>query len=150
MNTRIAGLALAGICLLSMNLLAADIMPVDAKTPLFRIFAAGPGKAADTQHINFDNKRPLLVIRGVSDVRLDRERKGVLITLTREDARKFAQLTREYKQGMLLLEGEGRLLEALQISSPIENGVIEFKYPDDAEVATYVRKRFRLAEFKQR
>jgi hypothetical protein len=36
----------------------------------------------------------------------------------------------------------------VQITAPITDGVIGFKYPDQADVAEYLRRRFRIAEFK--
>jgi hypothetical protein len=129
----------------------ADIMPADTSRPLFRIFASIPmkpaGSASRTQ-LTFDDKHPLLVVRSVSDLRLARDQKGVLITLTPADTKKFAEITRKYSQGLLLLEANGRMLEALDITAPIVNGIIGFKHPEEAEVAEYLRRRFRIAEFK--
>ena len=96
----------------------------------------------------FDNKRPLLVVHSVSDLRLARDNKSVLITLTRADAKKFAEMTQKYNQGLLLFEAEGRVLEAMQITTPVVDGVLGFKYPDQAAVAEYLRRRFRIGEFR--
>jgi len=130
---------------------AADISPADTNTPLFRIFAPIPMKrvtsAIGTQ-LTFDNKRPLLVVHSVSDLRLARDNKSVLITLTRADAKKFAEMTQKYNQGLLLFEAEGRVLEAMQITTPVVDGVLGFKYPDQAAVAEYLRRRFRIGEFR--
>jgi hypothetical protein len=60
----------------------ADIMPADTSRLLFRIFAPIPMKPAGSatrNQLTFDDKRPLLVVRSVSDVRLARDQKGVLI-----------------------------------------------------------------------
>lgn len=126
---------------------AADIAPADPATPVFRIFAPVPMKG-DQSQLTFDEAQPLLVIRGVRDLRLANDRKGVQITLNAQDARTFAILTRKYRGNVLLLESKGRVLEALQITAPVDNGLISFKYPDDAAVAEYLRKRFRIGEFK--
>jgi hypothetical protein len=129
----------------------ADIMPADTSRPLFRIFAPIPMKPAGSatrNQLTFDDKHPLLVVRSVSDVRLARDQKGVLITLTPADTKKFAEITRKNYQGLLLLEANGRMLEALHITAPIVNGMIGFKHPEEAEVAEYLRRRFRIAEFK--
>ena len=129
----------------------ADIMPADTSRPLFRIFAPIPMKLAGSatrNQLTFDDKHPLLVVRSVSDVRLARDQKGVLITLTPADTKKFAEITRKNYQGLLLLEANGRMLEALYITAPIVNGMIGFKHPEEAEVAEYLRRRFRIAEFK--
>ena len=85
----------------------ADVTPADTSTPLFRIFAPIPMKPADSAvpvQFTFDAKHPLLVIRSVSDLRLARDQRGVLITLTSADTKKFAEITRKYDQGLLLLE----------------------------------------------
>lgn len=91
----------------------ADIMPADTSRPLFRIFASIPmkpaGSATRTQ-LTFDDKHPLLVVRSVSDLRLARDQKGVLITLTPTDTKKFAEITRKNYQSLLLLEANGRML----------------------------------------
>ncbi len=138
--------------LLASSAFAAEIKPVDAGTPLFRIFQALPGKAAQDNtkgpEVTLDDKHPLLVVWSVRDVRLASDRKGVLLTLIEKDRKIFAALTHKYNQGLLLLEGQGNILEAFQITEPLENGVLEFRYPDDAAVAQYLRRRFKLAEFR--
>jgi hypothetical protein len=126
---------------------ATDIRPTDPGTPVFRIFAPTPMKG-DQSRLSFDNAHPLLIVSAVRDLRLADDRKGVQITLNDDDARAFAVLTRKYRGSDLLLESNGRVLEALQITAPCVNGVISFKYPDDAVVADYLRKRFRIGEFK--
>ncbi len=125
---------------------APDIRPADPG-PVFRIFTPIPMKG-DQSRLTFDNAHPLLVVSAVRDLRLADDRKGVQITLNDNDARGFAVLTRKYKGNVLLLESNGRVLEALQITAPSVNGVITFKYPEDAVVADYLRKRFRIGEFK--
>jgi hypothetical protein len=126
---------------------APDIRPADPGTPVFRIFAPTPMKG-DQSRLTFDNAHPLLAVSAVRDLRLADDRKGVQITLNPDDARAFAILTRKYKGSVLLLESNGRVLEALQITAPSVNGVMTFKYPEDAAVAEYLRKRFRIGEFK--
>jgi hypothetical protein len=131
--------------------MGAEIKPADSSTPLFRIFAPVPMKPANSAAptgFTFDAERPLLVVRSVSDLRLARDRKGVVIVLVPGDAQKFAAITRKYNQGLLLLEAQGRVLQVVQITAPITDGVIGFKYPDQADVAEYLRRRFRIAEFK--
>src|SRR6266481_990560 len=77
----------------------ADVTPADTTAPLFRIFASIPMKPADSAvrtQLTFDAKHPLLVVRSVSDLRLARDQKGVLITLTSADSKKFAEISRKY------------------------------------------------------
>jgi hypothetical protein len=126
---------------------AADIRPFDPGTPVFRIFLPTPMKG-DQSRLTFDNAHPLLVVSAVQDLRLADDRKSVQITLNADDARAFAILTRKHRGGDLLLESKGQVLEALHITAPSTNGVLSFKYPDDAVVADYLRKRFRIGEFK--
>jgi hypothetical protein len=64
------------------------------------------------------------------------------------DAQKFAAITRKYTQGLLLLETENRDLDAIYVTAPITDGVLGFKYSDEAAVAEYLRRRFRVGEFK--
>jgi hypothetical protein len=85
-----------------------------------------------------------MVVSTVSNLQLSNDRKAVRLTLTGPDARKFADITRKHGQELLVIEANGRVLEAMQVSSPVTNGVLEFTYPDDATVADYLRKRFRL------
>jgi hypothetical protein len=140
------------VCLiLSAAAHGADVTPADTTAPLFRIFAAIPMKPADSAvrtQLTFEAKHPLLVVRSVSDLGLARDQKGVLITVTSADAKKFAEITRKYNQGLLLLETNGRVLEAMDITAPVVDGIIGFKYPEQAAVAEYLRRRFRVGEFK--
>jgi hypothetical protein len=46
------------------------------------------------------------------------------------------------------LEGQGRIFEAMQITAPLEDGILGFKYSDQPALAEYLRRRFRIAEFK--
>jgi hypothetical protein len=84
------------------------------------------------------------VISSVADVRLSTDGKAVRIVLTSSDAKKFADITRKYNQDLLLLEGNGKILEAMRVSSPVQKGVLEFSRPDDDAVVDYLRQRFRL------
>src|SRR5205085_3825194 len=112
----------------------------DAGTPVFRIYGSG---AAGPQ-INIAGKQPLLVITTPANVQLSTDRKAVRLTLNPSDARRFAEITRKHRNEMLVLEANGRVLEAMQVAAPVTNGTIDFTYPDDAAVADYLRKRFRL------
>jgi hypothetical protein len=144
-------LSLLAVAVIAAAAAAADIKPAGSSTPLFRIFASIPMKAADSAHstqLTFDDKHPLLVLRSVSNLQLARDDKSVLITLTPADAKKFADITRKYNQGLLLLEGDGRVLEAMHVTAPIVTGIIGFKHPEEGVVAEYLRRRFRIGEFK--
>src|SRR5882724_5112132 len=124
----------------------AEIRPADARKPLFRILKFQSLRGGDHPQGTIDDK-PLLVVWAVSDLRLASDDKGVLITLTPKDTKTFAAISRKY--GYLVLDaGEGRPIEVMHITAPIIDGIIGFKHPDEAAAAEYLRRRFRLAEFK--
>lgn len=153
MGMKAAFLAIAALAAtFPSHLIAADIKPADSATPLFRIFQALPRKGAQENihgpQVTLDDKRPLLVVWSVRDVRLAPDHKGVLLTLTEKDRKIFGALTHKYNQGLLLLESQGNILEAIHVTEPLENGMLEFRYPDDAAMAQYLRRRFKLAEFR--
>jgi len=137
---------LAAICILvfSCTSLFADLKPRDGAAPLFQIFAASSGGGGGAPRIDISGKQPLMVVSAVSNAQLSNDRKAVRVILTRSDARRFADITRRHGKDLLILEGNGKVLEAMRISSPVTDGVLEFTYPDDAAVADYLRKRFRL------
>ena len=126
----------------------ADIKPADTRTPVFRIYQAYPNptqqRLTPGPQVTFDARMPLLVVWSVRDVKLAPDHKGVVLTLNDKDRATFAALSRTYRNGLLLLEGQGTILTGLQIGQPLNNGVLEFKYPDDANVADYLRRRFKL------
>ena len=130
---------------------AAELKPTNPGMPLFRIFAPVPVKAqtnSQPDQLTFDDKHPLLVVRSVTDVVLGRDNKSVAIRLNPANAKKFAEITTEYKGRLLLFETNGQVLAALQITAPNVNGLIGFKHPEEGTIAQYLRRRFRLAEFK--
>ncbi len=139
------------LLLAASSVFASDLKPTDPGTPLFRIFQSLPRGVEQKRgppQITFDPKRPLLVVWSVQDLKLGPDRKSVLLVLTEKDRKSFAELSHKYNQSLLLLEAQGNILEAIQIRQPLENGAIEFKYPDDAPVAQYLRRRFKLGEFR--
>jgi len=129
---------------------AADIKPADTSKPLFRIlkFKTLHDAVREGDHAKgeVDDEHPMLVVWKIRDVQLARDNKGVLITLTPEDTKKFAAVTRRY--GYLVFEGDDRPIEVLHITAPIIDGIIGFKHPQEAAVAEYLRRRLRIGEFK--
>src|SRR6266513_2851485 len=122
----------------------ADLKPRDGAAPVFQIFATGSGGGGGSPRIDISGKQPLMVVASVTNVQLSNDRKAVRVTLTRSDARRFADITRKHGKELLILEANGKVLEAMRVTSPVTDGVMEFTYPDDAAVADYLRKRFRL------
>jgi hypothetical protein len=127
---------------------AAEIKPADSTKPLFQILHFQKIEAGAQRPVGTVDDQPLLVIWSVSDLLLAPDRKGVLITLTPKDTKAFAGITRRYNGGLVLLEGNGSALQVMHITAPITDGVIGFKNPDERAVAEYLRRRFRIAEFK--
>jgi hypothetical protein len=141
---------LVGLIGVVTSAVGADIKPVDTSKPLFRILkfktlhdAAREGENAKGE---VDDEHPMLVVWRLRDVHLARDNKGVLMTLTPEDTKKFAMITSKY--GYLVFEGGDRPLEVLHITAPITDGIIGFKHPQEAAVAEYLRRRLRIGEFK--
>jgi hypothetical protein len=136
--------------LLASSGVAADIKPADSRTPVFRIYQAFPNptqrRLTPGPQVTFDARMPLLVVWSVRDVKLARDHKGVVLTLNDKDRATFAALSRSYSNGLLLVEGQGTILIGLHIGQPVDNGVLEFKYPEDATVADYLRRRFKIGE----
>jgi hypothetical protein len=130
---------------------AADVKPVDSSKPLFRILKFktlhDALRKGDEAKGEVDDKHPLLVVWKLRDVQLATDRKGVLATLTPEDTKTFAAVTRQFRY-LLFDTGEPRSMEVLRITVPVTDGVIGFKHPEDAAQAEYLRHRFRLGEFK--
>ena len=138
-------LLIPAICCLTIGVgKAADVKPADGGGPIFQIFAASSSSADGSPKIDIGKKKPLLIVSSAADVRLSKDRKALRFTFTAPDARRFADLTRKYANEFLILQGNGKILEAMQVSSPVTNGILEFTYPDDAAVADYLKKRFRL------
>jgi hypothetical protein len=132
------------------SIFAAEVRPVDPSTPVFRIYLAF--KAENQQptrpgpQVTFDSKRPLLVVWSARNVQLTQGGKGVAFALTDKDTKTFAAFSRKYVHGLLLVEGQGSVLTAMQITEPLDTGILEFKEPDDAVVTKYLRRRFKLGE----
>jgi hypothetical protein len=122
---------------------AADLKP-DGNAPVFRIFASDSGAGDSKSPINIAGKQPLLIVSRVANVQVSTDPKAVRVTLTGADARRFADITRKHPNGLLVLESDGKVMEAMQVGGTVTNGVLEFTYPDDATVADYLKKRFRL------
>ena len=90
----------------------------------------------------------MLVVSTVSDLVLAKDGKGVLIRLNAKDTRAFAELTGKFQGKVLFIVCTDKIIEGMRIIAPIEDGYLGFKHPDSAPVAEYLRKRFRIGEFK--
>ncbi|HEY4282733.1 MAG TPA: hypothetical protein VGM62_06665 [Chthoniobacterales bacterium] len=144
MRPLICLIVVVGCSVILVDRATAASKPADGGAPIFRIFASGSVKGGTSSPINISNKFPLMVVSTGAKVQLSQDRKAVRVVLTPSDARKFADITRRHVHEILILEANGRVLEAMQVTSPVTNGTLEFSYPDDAAVVDYLRKRFHL------
>jgi hypothetical protein len=131
-------------CTFFVTVAYADLKPADGGAPVFQVFAANAGGGGGSPRVDISGKPPLMVVSTVSNVQLSKDRKAVRLTMNRSDAHRFAEITRKHAKDLLILESNGKVLEAMRVSSPVTDGVLEFEYPGDAAVADYLRKRFRL------
>lgn len=131
-------------CIVSFSqLVAADLKPA-GNGPVFQIFTTDLSSGSGAPKIDISGKQPVMIVTTAADVRLSKDHKAVRFTFTGSEARRFADLTRKHRNEFLVLQGNGKILEAMQVSSPVTNGILEFTYPDDAAVADYLKRRFRL------
>jgi hypothetical protein len=134
------------VTLLTASIVRAEVKPADSRGPLFRIYLAisapNQQRLVGGPQITFDSKRPLLVIFAARDVRATRG--GVVFTMTDNDAKAFAAISRKYLNGLLVVEGQGSVLTVLHLTEPLDNGVLEFSGTGDAAVVRYLRARFHL------
>ena len=119
----------------------------DLTKPLLQIFASRQSGSQNPGKLIFDGRKPLLSVYTVHDLILFRDKKGVMLGLNNEDRKAFAALTRKYNGKTLILQTGDKSITALHILAPMMDGYIGFKYPVEAKVAEYLRRRFHLAEF---
>jgi hypothetical protein len=123
---------------------AREIRPMDGNAPIFRVFASDSSAGSNSAPINISGKEPLLVISSVANVQVSNDHKAVRVTLTGPDATRFANITRKHANELLVLEANGKVLEAMRVGGTVPNGVLEFSQPDDSAVVDYLKRRFRL------
>ena len=124
-----------------------ELKPADSQDAIFQVFEGIP-KESDKPSFAIDFKNPLLVVSSLSDLVLAQDGKGVLIRLNERDTKIFAELTRKFQGRVLFVQCTETLIEGMRITAPIEDGYIEWKHPRSAEVAEYLRRRYRIGEFK--
>src|SRR5438034_9206853 len=124
-----------------------DIKPVDSSAPVLQYFvpvqmAPRPGHE-DAPNFTFDQRKPLLTITSVRQLIPNRDGKGVTIVLNEKDKQRYAELTRQFKGRLLICVAADNVISIGMITSPTENGMIEFS---DARftgnIAKYLRRRF--------
>jgi hypothetical protein len=124
-----------------------DLKPVDSNAPVLQYFAPiqiapRPGHE-DAPNFTFDQRKPLLTITSVRQLFVHRDGKGVTILLNEKDRKRYAELTRQFKGRQLLCVAAADVITVGTVTSPTENGMIEFSDADDTgNIAKYLRRRF--------
>ena len=123
------------------------VRPVDSNAPVLQYFASvqiapRPGHT-DAPNFTFDKQKPLLTITSVRQLFVHRNGRGITIALNENDKRRYAELTRRFKGRLLICVAADNVISIGVITSPTENGLIEFS---DARftgnIAKYLRRRF--------
>lgn len=124
-----------------------DLKPSDSSAPILQYFApvqiAPRAGHSDAPNFTFDAGKPLITITSVRQLIPHRDGKGVTIILNEKDKQRYAELTRRFKGRLLICVAAADVISIEQITSPAENGIIEFS---DARytghIAKYLRRRF--------
>ena len=125
----------------------ADLMPSDSSAPVLEYFAPvqippRPGYE-DAPNLTFDRRKPLLRITSVRQLFVHRYGRGVTILLNDKDKRRYAELTRQFKGRQLICVAAPEIISVGIVTSPTENGMIEFSDAGDTgQIAKYLRRRF--------
>ena len=129
----------------------ADLKPTDSSAPVLQYFApvqiAPTVGHTDAPNFTFDQRKPLLTITSVRQVIPHRDGKGVTIVLNEKDKQRYAELTRRFKSRLLICVAAADVISIEHITSPAENGMIEFSDAHyTGQIAKYLRRHFSLPE----
>ena len=124
-----------------------DLKPTDSSAPVLQYFEpvqiAPKAGHTDAPNFTFDGGKPLLTITSVRQVIPHRDGKGVTIALNDKDKKRYAELTRRFKSRLLICVAAADVISIEQITSPAENGMIEFSDTQyTGHIAKYLRHRF--------
>ena len=124
-----------------------DLKPSDSSAPILQYFAPvqiapRPGHE-DAPNLTFDQRKPLFTITSVRQLFVHRDVKGVTILLNEKDRKRYAELTRQFKGRQLICVAAVDVISVGTVTSPTENGMIEFSDArDTGYIAKYLRRRF--------
>ncbi|MGA3117844.1 MAG: hypothetical protein ABSF90_25845 [Syntrophobacteraceae bacterium] len=124
-----------------------ELKPIDSDIPLFEVFEGIP-RNANKPSFTIEFSKPLLVVSTLADLQLEEDGKGVVLRLNPKDTFTFTKLTTKYKGRILFWKGANNEMEGMRIIEPVEDGYIRFTHQRSAAMAEYLRKRFRIGEFK--
>jgi hypothetical protein len=124
-----------------------DLRPADSSAPILQYFAPiqiapRPGHE-DAPNLTFDQRKPLLTITSVRQFSVHRDGRGVTILLNENDRQRYAELTRQFQGRQLICVAAADVISVGIVTSPTENGMIEFSDAlDTGHIAKYLRRRF--------
>jgi hypothetical protein len=124
-----------------------DLKPSDSSAPILQYFAPvqiapRPGHE-DAPNFTFNQRKPLFTITSVRQLIPSRDGSGVTIVLNGKDKQRYAELTREFKGRLLICVAASDVMSVGLVTSPTENGMIEFSEAHDTgHIAKYLRRRF--------
>ncbi|PYK27838.1 MAG: hypothetical protein DME52_02920 [Verrucomicrobia bacterium] len=124
-----------------------DLKPSDSSAPILQYFAPvqiapRPGHE-DAPNLTFDQRKPLLTITSIRQLFVNRDGKGVTILLNEKDRKHYAEMTRQFKGRQLICVAAADVISVGTVTSPTENGMIEFSDArDTGHIAKYLRRRF--------
>jgi hypothetical protein len=124
-----------------------DLKPSDSSAPILQYFApvqiAPRAGHEDAPNFTFDQRKPLLTITSVRQLIPNRDERGVTIVLNEKDKKRYAELTRQFKGRLLICVAAADVISLGTVTSPTENGMIEFTDArDTGHIAKYLRRRF--------
>src|SRR5438105_13988436 len=122
----------------------ADIKPVDSEGPILKYFEAIQTQSkSKTSLPNFkvNEKKPLLTINSLRDL-IVRPDGTVIAVLNETDKKTFARLTHQLNGGLVVCTGTRNFM-AIGITSPTDDGILEFSEArHSGDTAKYLRRRF--------
>lgn len=124
-----------------------DLKPSDSSAPILQYFAPvqiapRPGHE-DAPNLTFNQRKPLLTITSVRQLIPSRDGRGVTIVLNEKDRQRYAEVTRQFTGRMLICVAASDVISVGVVTSPTENGMIEFSDArDTGHIAKYLRRRF--------
>lgn len=124
-----------------------DLKPGDSSAPILQYFAPvqiapRPGHE-DAPNLTFNQRKPLLTITSVRELIPGRDGRGVTIVLNEKDRQRYAEVTRQFRGRMLICVAASDVITVGVVTSPTENGMIEFSDArDTGHIAKYLRRRF--------
>ena len=124
-----------------------ELKPSDSSAPILQYFApvqiAPTAGHEDAPNFTFNQRKPLLTITSVRQLIPNRDGRGVTIVLNERDKQRYSELTRQFRGRLLICVAASDVISVGVVTSPTENGVIEFSDArDTGHVAKYLRRRF--------